>query len=66
MPEMQHGMLNGRNAIMKAFGVSSATVASWRRQGAPIVIIGRKCRAQYQELWAWLLAVYRRKKGKLR
>ena len=49
------GHLKSREAIMGIFGVSKDTVARWRRDGAPIIRIGRELHAHYEQLWAWLL-----------
>ena len=47
--------LKGREAIMETFGVSKETVAQWRKEGAPIFVVGRKLQTDYWRLWTWIV-----------
>jgi len=40
--------------IATTFGVSRSTVVTWFKTGAPIVLIGARYQANYNELWTWL------------
>lgn len=46
--------LRSTKEIAQVFGVKAATVRHWRELGAPIVLLGKKYQANYQDLWQWL------------
>ncbi len=46
--------LRNTKEIAQVFGVKAATVRHWREMGAPIVLLGKKYQANYQDLWQWL------------
>lgn len=46
--------LRGAEEIARIFGVKPTTVRHWREMGAPIVLLGKKYQANYQDLWQWL------------
>lgn len=50
--------LKGAKEIARVFGVTCKTVARWTREGAPILQIGRKYQASYDDLWKWLKRRY--------
>ena len=44
----------GREAIGRVFGVGPKTIDRWVEEGAPILLVGRKRQANYDDLWSWL------------
>lgn len=46
--------LRGAEEIARVFGVKPTTIRHWRELGAPIVLLGKKYQANYQDLWEWL------------
>ncbi len=46
--------LRGAEEIARIFAVKPTTVRHWREMGAPIVLLGKKYQANYQDLWQWL------------
>ena len=57
------GELSGADAIAATFGVRRDTVIGWRRDGAPIVLVGNKLQAEYNALMQWLVGRDKREKG---
>lgn len=46
--------LRSSEEIAQVFGVTLESVREWRKQGAPIVLLGKKYQANYFDLWQWL------------
>jgi hypothetical protein len=44
----------GAEAIARTFGVDHKTVRRWKKQGAPIFLVGSIYQANYRELWDWI------------
>lgn len=47
-------LIQGRRKIAAVFGVQSAVVTEWVKEGAPLWAVGHKWQADYHSLLYWL------------